>query len=89
MAVIPKAVKHPLRWQRKYPIPSCVMLEDMARVRITEDELARDTHAVLAKVQEGVEVIVEQDHRPEAVIRLRIGVAGPSPRLSGKQKNVI
>ena len=45
------------------------MLENMARVRITEDELARDTHAVLAKVQGGIEVIVEQDHRPVAVIR--------------------
>jgi antitoxin (DNA-binding transcriptional repressor) of toxin-antitoxin stability system len=37
-------------------------------LRITEAELARDLHAVLAKVQEGVEVIVEQDHRPVAVI---------------------
>jgi antitoxin (DNA-binding transcriptional repressor) of toxin-antitoxin stability system len=45
------------------------MPDDIARVRITEDELARDTHAVLAKVQEGVEVIVKQDHRPLAVIR--------------------
>jgi len=39
-------------------------------VRITEAELARDVHAVLAKVQEGVEVIVEQDHRPVAVIKM-------------------
>lgn len=38
-------------------------------VRITEAELARDIHAVLAKVREGVEVIVEQDHRPVAVIK--------------------
>jgi antitoxin (DNA-binding transcriptional repressor) of toxin-antitoxin stability system len=38
-------------------------------VRITEAELARDTHAVLAKVREGVEVIVEQDHCPVAVIK--------------------
>lgn len=38
-------------------------------LRITEAELARDVHAVLAKVQEGVEVIVEQDHRPVAAIR--------------------
>ena len=45
------------------------MIEDMATVRITEAELARDIHAVLAKVQEGVEVIVEQDHRPVAVIK--------------------
>lgn len=41
----------------------------MATVRITVAELARDLHAVLAKVREGIEVIVEQDHRPVAVIR--------------------
>lgn len=45
------------------------MIEAMATVRITEAELARDLHSVLAKVQEGVEVIVEQDHRPVAVIK--------------------
>jgi hypothetical protein len=38
-------------------------------LRITETELARDVHSVLAKVQEGVEVIVEQDHRHVATIR--------------------
>ena len=36
---------------------------------MTESELARDLHAVLAKVQQGFEVVVEQDHRPVAVIR--------------------
>lgn len=41
----------------------------MGTVRITEAELARDLHAVLAKVQQGFEVIVEQNHRPVAVIR--------------------
>ena len=45
------------------------MIEVMATVRITEAELARDIHAVLAQVQEGVEVIVEQDHRPVTVIK--------------------
>ena len=40
------------------------MIKAMATMRITEAELARDVHAVLAKVQEGVEVIVEQDHCP-------------------------
>jgi antitoxin (DNA-binding transcriptional repressor) of toxin-antitoxin stability system len=45
------------------------MIEVMTAVRITEAELARDIHAVLAQVQEGVEVIVEQDHRPVAVIK--------------------
>jgi hypothetical protein len=30
------------------------MIEDRMTVRITETELARDVHAVLARVQEGV-----------------------------------
>jgi hypothetical protein len=45
------------------------MIEDEMTVRITEAELARDIHGVLAKIQEGVEVIVEQDHRPMPVIK--------------------
>lgn len=39
-------------------------------VRITEAELARDVRAVLAKVEEGDEVIIERDdHRPVAVMK--------------------
>ncbi len=45
------------------------MLESMAQVHMTEAEVARDLHGVLAKVQQGLEVVVEQDHRPVAVIR--------------------
>ena len=45
------------------------MIKIMSTVRITEAELARDVHAVLEKVQKGVEVIVEQNHRPVAVIK--------------------
>jgi antitoxin (DNA-binding transcriptional repressor) of toxin-antitoxin stability system len=45
------------------------MPENTARVHVTEDELARDTHGVLKKVQEGIEVIVEQDHRPVALMK--------------------
>jgi hypothetical protein len=45
------------------------MIEDMAVVHMTESEVASDLHAVLAQVQKGVEVVVEQDHRPIAVIR--------------------
>jgi antitoxin (DNA-binding transcriptional repressor) of toxin-antitoxin stability system len=45
------------------------MIVDMGTLRITEAELARDIHAVLAKVRTGVEVIVERDHRTVAVIR--------------------
>ena len=41
----------------------------MAQVHMTEAEVARDLHEVLAKVQKGVEVVVEQDHKPVAVIR--------------------
>jgi len=53
------------------------MIEDVMTVRITEAELARDLHAVLEKVQQGSEVIVErEDHRPVAVIR--------SPHRSGR-----
>jgi hypothetical protein len=55
------------------------MIEVMATVRITEAELGRDIHAVLAKVQEGVEVIVEQDHRPVAVIKT---TQGPGRKIS-------
>jgi len=43
-------------------------------VRITESELAGDTHAVLEKVQAGVEVVVEQDNRPVAVIKMPAGL---------------
>jgi hypothetical protein len=49
----------------------------MAQVHMTEAEVARDLHDVLAKVQQGLEVVVEQDHRPVAVIRSPI----PNGRL--------
>ena len=46
------------------------MIKDEMTLRLTEAELARDIHAVLARVrEEGLEVIVEQDHRPVAVIK--------------------
>ncbi|MDP2996413.1 MAG: hypothetical protein Q8N47_02920 [Bryobacterales bacterium] len=41
----------------------------MSTVRVTEAELALDIHAVLVKVQEGVEVVIEQNQRPIAVIK--------------------
>ena len=55
---------HGSRLAARRRAPGDAMIEEMATVRISEAELARDIHAVLAKVQEGVEVIVEQDHRP-------------------------
>jgi antitoxin (DNA-binding transcriptional repressor) of toxin-antitoxin stability system len=48
----------------------------MGTLHISEAELARDPYAVLAKVEEGVEVIVERDHRPVASIK--------SPKRSGR-----
>jgi antitoxin (DNA-binding transcriptional repressor) of toxin-antitoxin stability system len=41
----------------------------MATVHMSEAEVARDLHAVLAKVQQGIEIVIEQDHRPVAVIK--------------------
>jgi antitoxin (DNA-binding transcriptional repressor) of toxin-antitoxin stability system len=40
----------------------------MAQLHMTEAELARDLHAVLEKVRQGVEVVVEHDHQPVAVL---------------------
>lgn len=45
------------------------MIEDMAQVHISEAELARDLHAVLEKVRQGAEVVVERNHQPLAILR--------------------
>jgi antitoxin (DNA-binding transcriptional repressor) of toxin-antitoxin stability system len=55
------------------------MIVGMSTVRISESDLARDVHGVLEKVQQGVEVIVEQNHRPVAVIKTP---AAPGRRIS-------
>jgi antitoxin (DNA-binding transcriptional repressor) of toxin-antitoxin stability system len=52
------------------------MIMNMGKLHITEAELARDLSAVLAKVEEGMEVVVERDRRPVATIR--------PPRRSGR-----
>jgi antitoxin (DNA-binding transcriptional repressor) of toxin-antitoxin stability system len=36
---------------------------------MTEAELARDLHTVLEKVRQGVEVVIERDSRPVAVLK--------------------
>ncbi len=41
----------------------------MAALHISESELARDLHAVLEQVRLGGEVVVEQNHRPVAVMK--------------------
>lgn len=38
-------------------------------VHMTEAELARDLHSVLDKVRQGVEVVIERDSRPVAVLK--------------------
>ena len=52
------------------------MMMDMGTLHISDADLARDPYAVLAKVEEGVEVIVERNHRPVATIR--------TPKRSGR-----
>ena len=45
------------------------MIGSLATVHMSEAEVARDLHAVLERVRQGVEVVIEQDHRAVAVIR--------------------
>ena len=45
------------------------MIGMMASVRMSDSEVTNNFAAVLEKVREGVEVVVEQDHRPVALIR--------------------
>ncbi len=49
--------------------PQKCMIEDMMTVHVTEAELARDLHAVLERVRQGVEIVIEQDSRPIAVLK--------------------
>jgi antitoxin (DNA-binding transcriptional repressor) of toxin-antitoxin stability system len=45
------------------------MIKAMAQVHMSEAEVAKNFAAVLEKVRQGGEIVVEQDHRPVAVIR--------------------
>ena len=54
----------------------------MATIHVSEADLARDLHSILAKVQEGVEVIVEQDNRPVAAIR------APTPKARSLSESI-
>ena len=44
-------------------------MDSMATVHMSEAEVARDLHAVLVQVRDGVEVIIEENHRPIAVLK--------------------
>ncbi|HEX4770196.1 MAG TPA: hypothetical protein VH351_05155 [Bryobacteraceae bacterium] len=46
-------------------------------VHVTEAELARDVHGVLAKVRQGIDVVIEQDSRPVAVLK--------APQVEGRR----
>ena len=52
------------------------MIESMATVRMTDDEVTNNFAAVLEQIRNGVEIVMEHDHRPVALIR--------SPRRSGR-----
>jgi len=45
------------------------MIESMAQIHMTEAEVARNFAAALEKVRQGIEVVVEHDHQPVAVLR--------------------
>jgi len=45
------------------------MIEGMAQLHMSEAEVAKNFAAVLEKVRQGVEVVVEQNHQPVAVLR--------------------
>jgi antitoxin (DNA-binding transcriptional repressor) of toxin-antitoxin stability system len=49
---------------------------DMMTVHVTETELARDLHSVLERVRQGVEIVIEQDNLPIAVLK--------SPHVKGR-----
>ncbi len=46
-------------------------------VHMTEADVARDLREVLDKVQQGIEVVIERDHRPVAVIKPSTPVGRP------------
>ena len=50
-------------------------------VHLTEAEVARDLHAVPDKVRQGVEIVIEQDSHPVAVIK--------APPLAGRRLSEI
>jgi antitoxin (DNA-binding transcriptional repressor) of toxin-antitoxin stability system len=64
-------------------------MEAMATIHMSEAEVARDLHEVLAKVQQGVEIVIEQDHRPVAVIRAQHRSGRPIEEIlrEAKQRN--
>jgi hypothetical protein len=52
-------------------------MEAMATVHISEAELARDVRGALAKVQQGLEIVIEREYRTIAVLRARCSRGRP------------
>ena len=53
------------------------MIEDMPELHMSEAEVAKDFAAVLERLKHGDAVVVEQDHRPVAVISPLAGPGRP------------
>lgn len=64
-------------------------IEAMATVYMSESDVARDLHAVLVKVKQGIEVVIEQDHRPVAVLKAqqRSGRPGTEILAEAQRRN--
>ncbi len=45
------------------------MIGDMATVHMSDTEVTNNFASVLEQIRNGIEVVVEQDHRPVALIR--------------------
>jgi hypothetical protein len=45
------------------------MINNMEPLHITESDLVRDIHALLDKLQQGSEIIIERDSQPLAIVR--------------------
>lgn len=56
-------------------------MKAMTTVHMSEAEVARDLHEVLAKVKQGVEVVIEEDHRPIAILKASV-TGRPGRKLS-------
>lgn len=53
------------------------MIKDMPRVRMTQTEVTSDFSAVLEKLRQGSDVVVEQEERPIAIISALKGPGRP------------
>ena len=59
------------------------MMKDVATIYMNEAEVARNFHAVLSKVQQGIEVVIEQNQLPVAVLKAPFASqTGPGRKLS-------